>query len=115
MTETVFIILLLVIFFMIGFTLRKRKTKRNASMHAEKGSIVAKAVVLSIEEATTTTAAQAKMKILVQVMPAKGRNFVIELKETLSVTELSGIRTGVTVSVKYNPANTKDVKLIKAA
>jgi hypothetical protein len=114
MMETASIIILLVTFFIIRFFLRKRKKKPVLETPGTE-SIIAKAIVLSVEQATTTINSHARMKILVQVMPEKGRNFVIELKETLSATELSVIRTGSTVSVKYNPSNTKEVSLIKAA
>jgi len=116
MMEIALVIILLGTFFIVRFFLRKRKIRRTLTYtNTTDESIIAKAIVLSIEQATATINSHAKMKILVQVMPEKGRNFVIELKETLSAAELSAIRAGGTVSVKYNPGNTKEISLVKAA
>jgi len=58
---------------------------------------------------------QPQVKLQMQVLPAKGRNFVAEIKEVLETTLLATLQTGDLISVKYNPANTKEIMLMTIA
>jgi len=71
------------------------------------------AVVLKIELTSPSANRQANVTLQMQVLPDKGRNFVAEMQELLDAKELAELRTGASVKVKYNPANLKEIALIR--
>jgi len=77
--------------------------------------VKAKAIILNIEKTALSTSQQQQVKMQVQVMPEKGRNFVTEIKELLTWSDFDALKSGTIVSVFYNPVTMKDVTLIKAA
>jgi hypothetical protein len=56
---------------------------------------------------------QPQIKLQVQVHPNTGRNFVSEVREVLTLIDMSQLRVGSTLKVKYNPANTKEVMVLR--
>lgn len=75
----------------------------------------AKAIILSIELTGLVVSQQTQVKLQLQVLPEKGRNFVAELKELFAIHELVALQTGDAVKVKYNPANNREIALVKEA
>lgn len=96
----------LVILFVLEARARFRKS-RNVVQKIESN-----AIVLSLEETGIYINHQPQIKIQMQVIPSKGRNFVAELEEFVPVVELATIRAGATVRVKYNPENHKEIRLV---
>ncbi len=80
-----------------------------------KQTLEARAIVLSIEQTGLYLDHKPQVKMQMQVLPEQGRNFVAEIKEILSFLDLDAIKAGSLVIVKYNPANIKEVSLVKAA
>ncbi|TDH29230.1 hypothetical protein EXU57_03950 [Segetibacter sp. 3557_3] len=70
------------------------------------------AMVLSVTPTGRYINMKYQVTIQVQVMPDKGKNFVVEIRSLYSMNDLKAIQTGSYVRVKYNPANTKDAFLI---
>jgi hypothetical protein len=73
----------------------------------------AAAVVLKVELMNSPANRQANVKLQMQVLPDRGRNFVAEMQEQLDANELAELRTGASVKVKFNPANLKEIALIR--
>lgn len=73
----------------------------------------ADAVLLNIEQTGLFINNRPQIKLQVQVHPPSGRNFVSEVREVLSLIDLSQLRIGSNLKVKYNPANTKEVIVLR--
>jgi hypothetical protein len=114
--ETAIIVLVLAILFVAVQVIRKRKpsAKVGSKRQVLEGE-VAKAIVLAIEQTGLFMNHRPQVKMQMQVIPDRGRNFVVEIKEIVSYVELATIRTGSTVLVKFNPSNLKEIELLKAA
>ena len=54
-----------------------------------------------------------QVAIQLQVVPERGHNFVMEVKEILSVTELPTVQPGLKLKLKYNPHNHKQVIMLR--
>lgn len=92
-----------------GF-LRRSHKKESASRQVQ-----AKAIVLAIEKTGVYMNQQPLVWLQMQVIPENGRNFITEIREVLSSLDLDSIRSGSTVTVKYNTANIKDIVLVRDA
>lgn len=78
-----------------------------------KEGIEADAVLLNMEQTGLYVNNQPQIKLQVQVQPLTGRNFVSEIREVLTLIDLSQLRIGTTLKVKYNPENTKEVMVVR--
>ena len=113
---TTLIVTLLGLFFLIRYVFKlKRKKPVIAPTGENVEAVVGKAIILSLEDTGSFFHGHVQMKIQLQVIPVKGRNFVTEIKEMLTPEDIKSMRTGSTILVKYNPANRKEVSLVKAA
>src|SRR5918993_1574106 len=74
--------------------------------------VEAEAVLLNMEQTGLYVNNQPQIKLQVQVQPLTGRNFVSEVREVLTLIDLSQLRIGSTLKVKYNPVNTKEVMVL---
>ena len=110
--EIAFAALLLVIFLLVRYFGKANDLKVKTAGKIP-GVVISKAIVLSVENTGAMVNDQAQLKMQLQVLPDKGRNFVIELKETVSPADSKDLRTGSTIRVKYNPANTKEISRVK--
>jgi hypothetical protein len=114
--ETAIIVLVLAILFVAVQVVRKRKPSDKVIVKKQVlDGEVAKAIVLAIEQTGLFLNHRPQVKMQMQVIPDRGRNFVVEIKEIMSYVELATIRTGSTVLVKFNPSNPKEIELLKAA
>ncbi|HUC80135.1 MAG TPA: hypothetical protein VMR70_04430 [Flavisolibacter sp.] len=75
--------------------------------------IEAEAVLLNMEQTGLYVNNQPQVKLQVQVHPHTGRNFVSEIREVLTFIDLGQLRIGSTLKVKYNPANTHEVMVLR--
>ena len=78
----------------------------------EQSGVVAEALVLKMEKTGLLTNNKHQVKLQMQVQPDKGRNFVAEINEILCGADLSAVRAGSIVRVKYNPKNFKEIILL---
>ena len=78
-----------------------------------KEGIEAEAVLLNMEQTGLYVNNQPQIKLQVQVQPINGRNFVSEVREVLTLIDLSQLRIGSMLKVKYNPVNTKEVMVLR--
>jgi len=69
----------------------------------------AEAIVLGIYKTDSCINDQPQFKLLLQVLPDRGRNFITD---TILLPDDKKIDAGLKVKVWYNPANNKVIKLI---
>lgn len=81
----------------------------------QKDGTEADAVLLNVEPTGMYVNNQPQVKLQLQVNPLVGRNFVSEALEVLSLVDLSRLRIGGTLKVKYNPANTKEITVLRCS
>jgi hypothetical protein len=112
--ESALVLILLAIPF-VATQLIRRKKKRNGLVWKKQTltGVEAKAVILAIEQTGLYIDHQPQVKMQMQVIPERGRNFIAETSEVLSVFDMATIRAGSTVKVKYNPENIREISLIK--
>jgi len=114
--KTTLIVILLALFFFVRYFFKLKKEKSVTQAIANNTDpVISRAIILSIENTGAFVHGHVQMKIQLQVIPVKGRNFVTEIKEMLTPEDIKTLRTGSAISVKYNPTNRKQVSLIKAA
>lgn len=98
------IILLVVVF--VAAQLISRKVRLPQTIQSS-------AIILAIEQTGVYMNNKPLVKLQMQVIPDKGRNFIAEVKEVLSSFDIKNLRNGSTVTVKYNVANVKEIALVK--
>lgn len=108
--ETTLIVTLLAVFFLSAYIF---KLKRNKAGVSPDEPVICKAIILSIENTGSFFHGHIQMKIQLQVIPLKGRNFVTEIREMLTPDDIKNMRAGNTIAVRYNPVNKKEISLIK--
>jgi len=112
--ETALIASLLAVFFIIRYFVKvKRSTLKPRENERISETVISKAIVLSVEKTGALINNQPQVKIQLQVTPEKRRNFVTEVKKILSPADVTAIRAGSTIRVKYNPVNIKEISLIQ--
>ena len=113
--ESVLVIILLAVPFLATQLIRRKKKATSVVWKKENTSgTEAKAVVLAIEPTGLFIEHQPQVKMQMQVIPERGRNFIAEANEILSVFDMATIRAGSTVKVRYNPENMREESLVKA-
>ena len=88
-----------------------QKAKQNKRLMEE--GIPAKAIILNMQQTGLYVNNLPQIKLLMQVHPQTGRNFITEAKEVLSFVDLSQMHIGSTLKIKYNPSNVKEVIVVK--
>jgi hypothetical protein len=111
-TGTALAVLFLALFFIIRYVAKNGMlTEKNNRKMA--GSVISKAIVLSWEKTGVLINNRPEVKIQVQVTPERGRNFVVEIKDTFSPEDTLAVHTGSTIQVQYNPAHHKEIFLAR--
>jgi len=70
-------------------------------------------VILSIARTGRYVNNEPQVKILLKVQPASRRNFVAEVREVLTLIDLSTLRAGSILKVRYNPDDVREVMLVR--
>jgi len=107
LSVTVFIILGLVGRRLLFVFERTRTQKRLSNWGIE-----AEAVLLNLQKTGVYVNNLLQVKLQMQVYVRTGRNFVAEVNQVISYADLSQLRIGGPLMVKYNPANTKEVMVV---
>ena len=77
----------------------------------KRNGLNADAIILGVQETGKATDHQSHVLLQIQVNPVQGKNFVIEMKRTLSGDELKQFLPGSKLKVRYNPHNHRQVIL----
>lgn len=107
------IIVLAILYFVLSRTLFPLLQINQMKKRLMRQGIEADAVLLNMEQTGLYVNNQPQIKLQVQVQPLTGRNFVSEIREVLTLIDLSQLRIGSTLKVKYNPVNTKEVMVLR--
>ena len=102
-----------VVYFVLSRTLFPLLKVASTNRRLAKEGIEADAVLLNMEQTGLYVNNQPQIKMQLQVHPNTGRNFVSEVREVLTLIDLTQLRIGTTLKVKYNPANTKEVMVVR--
>jgi hypothetical protein len=114
MLQGITLLMIIAIVFTASQLVRRRKSRNARSGDRLANTpLEAHAVVLTMEDTGVFMNQQPLVKMQMQVLPDRGRNFVVEVREVLSGGDRATIRSGSTVRVRYNPANPKDTTLVK--
>lgn len=100
---------LIVLQIALGPLLRKFRSNRKLSREG----VEAEAVLLHMQQTGLYVNNLPQVKLQVQVQPRTGRNFVTEAHEVLSFVDMSRLRIGGVIMVKYNPYNTREVMIVR--
>jgi hypothetical protein len=73
----------------------------------------AEGIILQVQQTGVLVNNLPQLNIQLQVVPGRGQNFVIELKELVSFNDLPTVQPGAKLKVKYNPHNHKQVIILK--
>ncbi|HZH63955.1 MAG TPA: DUF3592 domain-containing protein [Flavisolibacter sp.] len=106
-------IIVLFLYFILKLTLFPLLQIARINRRLSREGVEAQAVLLNMEQTGVYVNNRPQVKLQVQVHPLTGRNFVSEVREVLSLIDLSQLRIGTTLKVKYNPANTKEVMVLR--
>lgn len=79
----------------------------------EENGIDADAVILNMQLTGICVKNQIQALIQLQVTPERGKSFVSDTKEMLSVTDYTQVQPGTKIRVKYNPRNLKEILVLK--
>lgn len=112
--EVAIVLAAFAILYIVSQFIQKRKINKGHKQHSSKG-IEANAIILTMEETGLYMNKLPQVKLQVQVLPERGRNFVTEIKPVLSLLELDALKTGSMVTVNYNPSNIKEVSFVKVS
>jgi hypothetical protein len=77
-----------------------------------KEGIDADAVLLNMQQTGFYINNLPEVKLQVQVFGRRGRHFVAESNEVISIPDLNRLYIGRSLQVKYNPENTKEVMVV---
>lgn len=105
-------IVLLFLYFILSRTLFPLLQIARTNRRLLKEGTEAPAILLNMEQTGVYVNNQPQVKLQVQVHSLTGRNFVSETRAVLTLVDLSQLRIGNTLKVKYNPANTKEVMVL---
>jgi hypothetical protein len=103
----------IVIYGVLQFAFLPYMQRRSARNKPTSKNLEAHAVVLNIQPTGKYIGNLTQVCMLIKVQPFGGRNFVAEAKQALSPMELSRLRAGSCLKVKYNPHNVKEVTVIR--
>jgi len=85
----------------------------NEKPGAVKPCLQAEAIILSIQQTGIFFNNMLQVKLQMQVLPDKGRNFITENTQLLSVADMAAIGQGTRIIVRYDPGNLKEIILLR--
>lgn len=106
-------LVLVILYAVLSWTVFPRIRQARSCARLSRNGAEAEAVILSIEKTGRYVNNEPMVKMLVKVQPTSRRNFVAEISEVMTLMDLSTMRTGSMLKVKYNPANTREVMLVR--
>jgi hypothetical protein len=104
---------LVMVYAVLSWTIIPRVKQARSSARLERKGAEAEAVILSIERTGRYVNNEPQVKMLLKVQPVSRINFVAEVREVLTLIDLSTMRAGSILKVRYNPANTREVMLVR--
>lgn len=106
-------LVMVILYAMLSWTVFPRIRQARSNARLARNGAEAEAVILSIEKTGRYVNNEPMVKMLVKVQPPSRRNFVAEISEVMTLMDLSTMRTGSMLKVRYNPSNTREVMLVR--
>lgn len=104
---------LVIVYAILSRTIFPRMRQARSNRRLTRSGAEAEAIILSIERTGRYIDNEPMVKLVLKVQPAARINFVTEVREVITVMDLSQLRTGTILKVRYNPANTREVMLVR--
>ncbi|MBE7169571.1 MAG: hypothetical protein INR73_03230 [Williamsia sp.] len=73
----------------------------------------AEAILLNVEQTGLYINRHPQVKLLMQVQPRTGRNFVTEIRDTFPQVDPARLRIGSILRVRYNPADIRELVVLQ--
>jgi hypothetical protein len=113
--------LAIVLFFIsLGFALVVLQLMLRTMLHKCKpvqqltrDGVVAEAILLHMQQTGLYVRNLPQVKLKMRVHPRRGREFETEVHEVLSFVDMSRLHIGKIIQVKYNPANAREIKIMR--
>jgi hypothetical protein len=106
-------LVLVIVYAVLSWTIIPRIKQARSSVRLARNGAEAEAVILSIEKTGRYVNNEPLVKMLIKVQPAARRNFVAEVSEVFTLMDLSTMRAGSILKVRYNPSDTREVMLVR--
>lgn len=104
---------LVMVYALLSWTIIPRIRQARSYARLEQQGAEAEAVILSIERTGRYVNNEPQVRMLLKVQPSPHRNFVAEIREVFTLIDLSTMRAGSIMKVRYNPADTREVMLVR--
>lgn len=104
---------LVIVYSILSRTIFPRMRQVRSNRRLMRGGAEAEAIILRIERTGRYIDNEPMVKLLLKVQPVTRLHFVTEIREVITVMDLSQLRTGTMLKVRYNPANTREVMLVR--
>lgn len=108
---TIFAIVAIVLFFLLRATIFPLIKKSFLNRRLRTEGVEGQAIILSMQQTGLYVNNLPQVKMQMKVEQPAGRNFIAETKEVLTFIELSMIRVGSKMTVRYNPENHKEIMI----
>jgi hypothetical protein len=102
-----------IVYALLCWTIIPRIRQARSSERLARHGAEAEAVILSIEKTGRYINNEPMVRMLLKVQPESRTHFVAEVSEILTLMDLSTMRNGTILKVRYNPANTREVMLVR--
>ncbi len=106
-------LVLVLVYAVLSWTIIPRVRQARSSARLARNGAEAEAVILSIERTGRYVNNEPQVTLLLKVQAGSHRNFVAEIREVLTLMDLSTLRTGSILKVRYNPADVREVMLVR--
>lgn len=104
---------LVLVYAVLSWTIIPRIRQARSYARLARQGAEAEAVVLSIAKTGRYVNNEPQVKLLLKVQPSAQQNFVAEINEVFTLMELSTLRAGSIMKVRYNPSDTGEVMLVR--
>ena len=106
-------LVLVIVYAVLSWTIIPRIKQARSSVRLARNGAEAEAVILSIERTGRYVNNEPLVKMLIKVQPVARRNFVAEISGVFTLMDLSTMRTGSILKVRYNPSDTREVMVVR--
>lgn len=104
---------IVIVYAVLSWTIIPRMRQAGSNRRLTRNGTEAEAIILSIERTGRYVNNEPQVRLVLKVQPITRNNFVTEVSEVLTLIDLSQLRTGTVLKVRYNPANTREVMLVR--
>ncbi|HPH83955.1 MAG TPA: hypothetical protein PLC48_00795 [Ferruginibacter sp.] len=108
-----FFVGLVLLALVVLFYLRRNKQSLFTRLLRKKALAEAEAVILGIQLTGLYIKEIPQAIFQIQVTPERGKNFVVEIKGALPVSDFPKVQAGEKIRVRYNPYRRKEMYIVK--